>query len=169
MGPLIYWPPLGHLGILLAVGAVCLLRLSDLPQLPDAGDAPAPAPVTAMAESTLFPLPEVGAYDDILPAMDARPLFLAGRRPADAAAAPVQAAASKAPEREAAPSDLDLRLMAVIGQGADRRALVIATGGEGELWVQTGDDVAGWQVTAIGPRTLDLQLGDRSATVDMFH
>jgi hypothetical protein len=168
MGPLIYWPPLAHLAILLALGAVCLFRLEDMPPLPNSDMPPVPPAVTASAHSTLFPLPEVGVYDGVLAAMDGRPLFTAGRRLAQVDGAVSPPSEARASEGQTGATGLDLKLMAVISQGAKMRALVVTMDGNEELWVQEGDDLAGWQVTAIGQRTLALQLGERTVTFDMF-
>ena len=167
MGLLMWWPPLAHLTILLALGAVCALRLGQMPPLPDPAPPEAPAARAATAANPLFALPEVGAYDGVLAGMDDRPLMTAGRRPAEgpqvAAAPPPRGAA-----QPALPPDLNLRLLAVIGQGAAMRALVVTTETEEEIWVREGDDLAGWQVAAIGPRTLEVRLGDQARTFAMF-
>ena len=165
MGPLAWWPPLAHLAILVALGAVCALRLGQMPPQPD--PVPPDAAATAAPEtSPLMALPEVGAYDAVLAGLDARPLLVAGRRAADTAPAPV--AVSAAPAPRAGPPDLNLRLQAVIGQGTAMRALVIDSDTDEEIWVSEGDDLSGWQVTGIGPRRLDLRLGDQRRSIVMF-
>jgi hypothetical protein len=168
MNPLIWWPPLAHVSTLLALAVVCLFRLTQMPPLPDPDAPPAAPAVTATANGTLFVLPDVGVYDGVLAAMDARPLFVAGRRLTDADGTVAPQFDTPTPETWTSAPDIDLRLMAVIGHGATMRALVITPDQDEEVWVQEGDDVAGWQVTTIGPRTLALRLGDRAITFDMF-
>ena len=168
MGLLNWCPPPAHLAILLALGSVCAVRVAQMPPLPDLDAPPALAVVQAVGESPFLPLPEVGLYDDALPALDARPLFSAGRRPAIAGGVTLAAADTGAPEPPTGDTDIGLHLMAVIGRGDAMRALVLTRDGDEELWVQEGDDVAGWLVMAIGSRRLDLQRGDRTATFAMF-
>lgn len=168
MGLLIWAPPPAHLAILLALGAVCAVRVGQMPALPDLDAPPALAVVQTAEDSPFLPLPEVGLYDDALPSMDARPLFSAGRRLATPSGIAQPAPEADAPAPQAGDEDLGLHLKAVIGRGDARRALVITRGGAEELWVQEGDDLAGWQVMAIGSRRLDLRLGDRTATFEMF-
>lgn len=166
MGPLAYWPPLAHTLVLLALTAVCLTRLGGISALPDPGGVPAVQVAEASADVDLDMVPEVGVYTTVLPDMDARPLFMAGRQPAalNGDLAPVRPAETTDPQSPRA--DLNLQMLAVIGQGETRRALVLAD--DAEVWVQEGDDLAGWQVVQIAPRSLVLELGDQTAIFEMF-
>lgn len=91
----------------------------------------------------------------------ARPLFVASRRPPDAPAKPREEA--KAPKL----ADVsDLKLLAIFIDGMAASALVDAKGSS--LRLALGDEVRGWRVRAIGADHLVLEAGAETRRLALY-
>ena len=122
-----------------------------LPPAPGEGPGYRAMPLAAFAQTT------------------ARPIFSRTRRPF-VAPAPVQAPApAGAPAAALVPlAEPAVTLSAVIIHGPARRALLITREHPGGRWVNEGDMVEGWAVSAIEADRLTLAAGARTLSVRLY-
>jgi general secretion pathway protein N len=131
------------------------------PALATAGDAAAqPAQPQAGAPVT-NPL-AIQSLDG-LSATRERPLFSARRRPP----APIRVAVAPPPPPAPPPQPPQVAVYGIVAEPAGSRAMIRANGDK-IVGVRVGDDVAGWKVSKIERRVIELSLADRAVSFAMF-
>lgn len=111
-----------------------------------AGDVQPVAPAADSLMVAEVPRPQSVDADDSA-AVQARPLFWAGRRPQDTAANAAQEAAAAEKDKKAAPKMKDVALLGVYGSGRTGGAIVAVKGKQERLAV--GDTVQDWRLQEV--------------------
>jgi hypothetical protein len=93
-----------------------------------------------------------------------RPLFSAQRRPP----APQRVAAARPPPPAPPPQPPQVALYGIVSEAGGGRAMIRANGDK-IIGVRIGDDIAGWKVTKIERRRIELTLADRAVSFAMFN
>jgi general secretion pathway protein N len=92
-----------------------------------------------------------------------RPLFSAQRRPP----APPRFVAAPPPPPAPPPQPPQVAVYGIVAESNGARAMVRANGDK-IIGVRVGDDIAGWKVTKIERRQIELSLADRAVSFAMF-
>jgi hypothetical protein len=149
--------------VLLALAALLTAELRSGHESEEATEVPVPAgAVTAANDSgvSAFALPEPEAFTQI----SERPLFVAGRRPPDAADSAPKPAQQAKPAAQRAP---DFVLSAVIRERSRWIAFVGTRGNREPVQVEVGSTVAGWKVEQIDTGGIVLRQGERTAQLSL--
>ncbi len=109
-----------------------------------------PPAAKPLPDFKVFKLPPRSAFKATLD----RPVFSRNRRPKEGAPVVVT-------------QDLALKMQGIAGTGAEKRAMLVPTGGGERVRLREGEEYQGWTLSEIGERHVVFHRGDQKQRLDM--